>query len=49
VLTDAKVEKIHYSSIEGSEEQEFVSLSYRSLRIESPHGAAAGDDWITEA
>jgi type VI secretion system Hcp family effector len=47
VLTDAQITGIHYSSTQGSEELEFVSLSYRSLRIESPGGAAATGDWTT--
>jgi type VI secretion system Hcp family effector len=46
VLTDAWVESIRYSSVEGGEELEFVSLAYRNLRIESPAGATAGDDWV---
>jgi type VI secretion system Hcp family effector len=45
VLTEARVDSIHYSSTEGREELEFVSLSYRSVRIESPGGASATDDW----
>jgi type VI secretion system Hcp family effector len=48
VLVEAQVDSIHYSSAEGSEELEFVSLSYRNLRIESPGGASATDDWITD-
>lgn len=48
VLTDARVDSIRYSSTEGSEELEFVSLSYRGLHIESPGGASASDDWTSE-
>jgi type VI protein secretion system component Hcp len=48
VLTDAQVDRIRYSSTEGSEELEFISLSYRSLRIESPGGAAVSDDWLID-
>ncbi len=48
VLTDARVDSIHYSSTEGSEELEFVSLSYRSLHIESPGGTSASDDWTSD-
>jgi type VI secretion system Hcp family effector len=46
-LTDARISGIRYASTEGSEELEFVSLSYRSLRVESPGGASATDDWVT--
>jgi type VI secretion system Hcp family effector len=45
-LTDAQISGIRYASTEGSEELEFVSLSYRSLRIESPGGASATDAWM---
>jgi hypothetical protein len=48
VLTDAWVESIRYSSVEGGEELEFVSLGYRNVRIESPAGAAAADDWTAD-
>jgi len=47
LLTDARITRIHYSSTQGSEELEFVSLSYRNLRIESPGGATATGDWTT--
>jgi type VI protein secretion system component Hcp len=46
-LTDAQISSIHYASTEGSEELEFVSLSYHSMRIESPGGASATADWVT--
>ncbi len=47
VLTDAFVESIEYSSAEGGEELEFVSLSYGNLRVESPGGVSSSDDWAT--
>jgi type VI protein secretion system component Hcp len=46
VLTDAQISGIRYASTEGSEELEFVSLRYRSLRIESPSGASATGEWM---
>ncbi len=45
VLTDAWVDAIRYTSAEGGEELEFVSLGYRNVRIESPAGATGSDDW----
>jgi type VI protein secretion system component Hcp len=47
VLTDAQISCIRYASTEGSEELEFVSLSYQSIRIDSPGGVSATAEWVT--